>query len=76
MVRISITVAAFDAIAAKLPLWSIGEEYDAAVSVDPLEAPIDAAKVAKLKAAGLGPSVIAKRLRIGRASVYRLLKAN
>jgi DNA invertase Pin-like site-specific DNA recombinase len=34
---------------------------------------IDADKVAKLKADGLGPSAIAKRLGIGRASVYRLL---
>jgi DNA invertase Pin-like site-specific DNA recombinase len=36
-------------------------------------ATIDAGKVAKLKAEGLGPSAIAKRLGIGRASVYRLL---
>jgi DNA invertase Pin-like site-specific DNA recombinase len=34
---------------------------------------IDAANVARLKAAGLGASEIAKRLRIGRASVYRVL---
>jgi DNA invertase Pin-like site-specific DNA recombinase len=39
-------------------------------------ASIDVAKVAKLKAEGLGPSVVAKRLGIGRASVYRLLKAS
>jgi DNA invertase Pin-like site-specific DNA recombinase len=36
-------------------------------------ASIDADKVAKLKADGLGPTAIAKRLGIGRASVYRLL---
>jgi DNA invertase Pin-like site-specific DNA recombinase len=36
---------------------------------------IDAKAVAKLKAEGLGASEIARRLRIGRASVYRLLAA-
>ena len=36
---------------------------------------IDAAKVAALKAEGLGPTEIAKRLGVGRASVYRLLAA-
>jgi DNA invertase Pin-like site-specific DNA recombinase len=35
-------------------------------------ATIDAAKVAKLKAEGIGATEIAKRLKIGRASVYRL----
>jgi DNA invertase Pin-like site-specific DNA recombinase len=39
-------------------------------------ATIDAAKVAKLKAEGLGASAIAKRLRIGRASVYRVLESS
>jgi DNA invertase Pin-like site-specific DNA recombinase len=34
---------------------------------------IDAAKVAALKAEGLGATEIAKRLKVGRASVYRLL---
>jgi DNA invertase Pin-like site-specific DNA recombinase len=34
---------------------------------------IDAAKVATLKAEGLGATEIAKRLKIGRASVYRVL---
>lgn len=34
---------------------------------------IDAAKVAALKADGLGATEIAKRLRVGRASVYRVL---
>jgi DNA invertase Pin-like site-specific DNA recombinase len=34
---------------------------------------IDAAKVATLKAEGLGATEIAKRLKVGRASVYRLL---
>ncbi len=34
---------------------------------------IDSAEVAKLKAEGLGASEIAKRLKIGRASVYRVL---
>jgi DNA invertase Pin-like site-specific DNA recombinase len=34
---------------------------------------IDATKVAALKAEGLGPTEIAKRLKVGRASVYRLL---
>ncbi len=33
---------------------------------------IDPAEVARLKAEGLGPSQIAKRLGIGRASVYRV----
>jgi DNA invertase Pin-like site-specific DNA recombinase len=36
-------------------------------------ATIDADQVAKLKAEGLGASEIAKRLKIGRASVYRIL---
>ena len=34
---------------------------------------IDADEVKRLKAEGLGPSAIAKRLKIGRASVYRAL---
>jgi DNA invertase Pin-like site-specific DNA recombinase len=34
---------------------------------------IDPAEIAKLKAEGLGASEIAKRLKIGRASVYRVL---
>ena len=36
---------------------------------------IDAVKVAALKAEGLGATAIAKRLKVGRASVYRLLAA-
>jgi DNA-binding transcriptional regulator LsrR (DeoR family) len=36
-------------------------------------ASIDASKVAALRAEGLGATEIAKRLKIGRASVYRLL---
>ena len=36
-------------------------------------ASIDATKVAALKAEGLGATEIAKRLKVGRASVYRLL---
>jgi DNA invertase Pin-like site-specific DNA recombinase len=36
-------------------------------------ATIEAAKVRELRAQGLGASAIAKRLKIGRASVYRLL---
>jgi DNA-binding CsgD family transcriptional regulator len=36
-------------------------------------ASIDATKVAALKAEGLGATEIAKRLKIGRPSVYRLL---
>src|SRR6476661_5469831 len=36
---------------------------------------IDVAKVAALKAVGLGATEIAKRLRVGRASVYRVLAA-
>ena len=36
-------------------------------------ASIDAARVRALKAEGIGPSEIAKRLGIGRASVYRAL---
>lgn len=35
---------------------------------------IDAAEVRRLKAQGLGPAAIAKRLGIGRASVYRVLR--
>lgn len=35
---------------------------------------IEAAKVQELRASGLGASEIARRLKIGRASVYRLLK--
>ena len=34
---------------------------------------INAAEIAKLKNEGLGPTAIADRLGIGRASVYRLL---
>jgi DNA invertase Pin-like site-specific DNA recombinase len=36
---------------------------------------IDAARVRELKAGGLGPTEIAKALKIGRASVYRVLDA-
>jgi DNA invertase Pin-like site-specific DNA recombinase len=36
---------------------------------------VDAAEVKRLKAEGLGASQIAKRLKIGRASVYRVLEA-
>ncbi len=36
-------------------------------------ASIDAIKVAALKAEGLGPTEIAKRLKVARSSVYRLL---
>lgn len=38
-------------------------------------ASIDAEKVRRLRAEGLGPAAIAKRLGIGRASVYRVLGA-
>ena len=37
------------------------------------KASIDAAKIRKMKADGVGPSAIAKALKIGRASVYRAL---
>ena len=37
------------------------------------KASIDPAKVRQMKADGMGPSAIAKALRIGRASVYRAL---
>jgi len=37
-------------------------------------ASIDAARVRELKAAGMGPTDIAKVLKIGRASVYRVLE--
>ena len=37
-------------------------------------ASIDAAKVRELKAGGMGPTEIAKALKIGRASVYRVLQ--
>lgn len=39
-------------------------------------ASIDAAQIQALKAEGLGPTAIAKRLGIGRASVYRALEAD
>ena len=35
---------------------------------------IDTAEVAKLRAEGIGATEIAKRLKIGRASVYRVLR--
>ena len=35
---------------------------------------IDPARIAELKAQGLGATEIAKRLGIGRASVYRVIK--
>jgi DNA invertase Pin-like site-specific DNA recombinase len=38
-------------------------------------ASIDAAQVRAMKAQGLGASEIAKTLKIGRASVYRVLEA-
>jgi DNA invertase Pin-like site-specific DNA recombinase len=38
-------------------------------------ATIEAAEIAKLKAEGLGATAIAKRLGIGRASVYRVMSA-
>ena len=34
---------------------------------------IDVAKIETLKASGLGPTVIARKLKIGRASVYRVV---
>jgi DNA invertase Pin-like site-specific DNA recombinase len=37
------------------------------------KASIDAAKIKQMKADGMGPSAIAKALKIGRASVYRAL---
>jgi DNA invertase Pin-like site-specific DNA recombinase len=37
---------------------------------------VDRGKVQSLKAQGLGPAAIAKRLKIGRASVYRALNDN
>jgi hypothetical protein len=37
------------------------------------KASIDTAKIKQMKAAGIGPSAIAKTLKIGRASVYRVL---
>jgi DNA invertase Pin-like site-specific DNA recombinase len=39
------------------------------------QATIEPSEIAKLKAEGLGASAIAKRLKIGRASVYRALRA-
>ena len=39
-------------------------------------ATIDAGEISRLKSQGVGPSEIAKRLGIGRASVYRTLKAS
>jgi transposase len=35
---------------------------------------VDAVDVKRLKAEGLGASQIAKRLKVGRASVYRVLE--
>ena len=40
------------------------------------KASIDSAKIKKMKIEGMGPSAIAKALKIGRASVYRALSAN
>src|SRR5438046_10579696 len=40
-----------------------------------LKATIDPAKIKQMKADGMGPSTIAKALRIGRASVYRALRS-
>lgn len=37
---------------------------------------VDVAKVRELQAIGLGPTAIAEKLQIGRASVYRVLNAN
>ena len=37
------------------------------------KANIDPAKIKKMKTDGMGPSAIAKALKIGRASVYRAL---
>ena len=56
--------------------WLCHEEISAArlrVVYKGRPASIDATKVAALRAEGLGASEIAKRLKIGRASVYRLL---
>ncbi len=39
------------------------------------KASIDAAKIKELKASGMGPSAIAKALKVGRASVYRALSS-
>ena len=39
-------------------------------------ATIDAGEISRLKSQGVGPSEIAKRLGIGRASVYRTLKTS
>ena len=38
-------------------------------------ASIDVAKVRRMRAEGVGPTEIAKALKIGRASVYRALRA-
>jgi len=38
------------------------------------KASIDPAKVKDMKAKGMGPTAIAKALKIGRASVYRALE--
>ncbi|MBK3664898.1 recombinase family protein [Bradyrhizobium diazoefficiens] len=38
------------------------------------KASMDAAKIKELKASGMGPTAIAKALKIGRASVYRALE--
>jgi len=40
------------------------------------KASIDPAKVRQMKADGMGPSAIAKALKIGRASVYRVLEGS
>ena len=39
------------------------------------KASVDAAKVKRMKSEGMGPSAIARALKIGRASVYRALRA-
>jgi DNA invertase Pin-like site-specific DNA recombinase len=45
----------------------LGQDYNGR------KASSDPAKIRQMKAEGLGPSAIAKTLKIGRASVYRAL---
>jgi len=53
--------------------WSARAKAKAAGVYKGRPASIDAEKARRLKSEGMGPSAIAKQLKIGRASVYRVL---
>ena len=48
-------------------------QHAVAAEAEAGKASIDPAKIKQMKADGMGPSAIAKALKIGRASVYRAL---